>query len=116
MNNYIINPMWFYWVNLLNVLHVASIVVGSVGIIILAVFAPLYLCGALDADEEKAAKRLIKFIPWFAVVIVIGLLIPPKEVMYQMMVAKYITEENLAPSVDAVKSAVDYIVQAVKGM
>lgn len=115
MNNYIINPMWFYWVNLLDALHITLIVIGIIGIVVSATFA-FITYGIDDDDMVKTSKRFFKFIPWFTAAFVIGLLIPPKEVIYQMMVARYISEENLTLSVDAVKNAVDYIVQAFKGI
>jgi len=65
--NYIINPMWFYW------LSVVSCVRVFVGVIF----------------------------------------IPSRNTMLEMQIARYATYENAEWTVETIKSAVDYIVQAI---
>lgn len=123
MNNYIINPMWFYWLDLLSDLECAiCVITGVIGVcifIILVISSTKIFDGWNDEEKalgKKMAKKAIKLsiIPICMIFIIV--LIPSKETMYQMMIAKYITHENINLSVEAVKSAVDYIVQAFKGM
>ena len=48
------------------------------------------------------------------VTLIISLFIPSKETLISMMIAKYATKENLSMTVEGIKSAVDYIVNAMK--
>ena len=123
MNDYIINPMWFYWLDLLSDLECAICIIAGtvlVGIVVLLIISATKIFEGWDNEEKDLGKKIAKKAIKLSV-IPIGLLfivalIPSKETMYQMMIAKYITHENINLSVEAVKSAVDYIVQAFKGM
>ena len=41
--------------------------------------------------------------------------IPTKETAYTMLVASYVTEENVEKATDAIKSGVDYIFEKLDG-
>lgn len=123
MNDYIISPMWFYFVDVLRELEIALVVIALIFGIILLFFICFQLAdigNAWDESGVKAAKaRLKKFVKLLSIPViclVVAILIPSKDTMYEMMIAKYITHENISFSVEAVKSAVDYIVEALKAV
>lgn len=116
MNGYIINPSWFYWVN---VIHGAGIVVLVFAMIatILCVFGlPLYYGNEVYNDEDKKAfwKIAKKLIILCTALWIVYILIPSKETLIEMQVAKYATYENAEWTVENVKQAVDYIINALK--
>lgn len=115
MNEYIINPAWFYWVDVVSNI---SGFLGVSGVLCLIVTGVGFTITFWQDDEEmaRAAKFFKKVIPAFALAVILAILLPTKEAMYQMMIAKYVTAENLNVSVEAIKSAVDYIVEALKAV
>lgn len=131
--SYIINPNWFYWLQLLS--DIRSIVIAisaliSAGFIISIIVSVVYYSAGyryrnqIDEDGEVwdsdwsnylLAKKFVKILfPITIVSLIIWILIPSKETLISMMIAKYATKENLSITVDGIKSAVDYIVNAMK--
>lgn len=122
--NYIINPMWFYWINVADGLHtVFCVIVVMLGVaeIVMAVIAGLsYSMGkgyGPNDPDLKAAKAMIKPIIICGIVLVVSMIgvvfIPSKNTLIEMQVARYATYENAEWTVETVKSAVDYIVDAI---
>lgn len=128
MTNYIINPSWFYWINVVDGLRfVATFVVILLGITA-AVVSLVYGVNmkmiedypASCEGEKRANVQLKKIMPilwvvWIASVLVL-IFIPSKDTLITMMVAKYATYENAGLTVDALKSAIDYVVQAIQSL
>lgn len=120
MNSPIINPSIFYWVSVLS--HVKGLLLACFIISITAFL--LFVCGVIwnhNSDEEesynyhylKLYKKLSKVS--FSVLVICGLLyifIPSRETSIEMLIAKYVTYENTQLTVEAIKEAVNYIIQA----
>ena len=118
--NYIINPIWFYWLNIADGLHIISIItliIGAVGSFIAAIF--YFEClsyGDEDSDFIKA-KKILKLFIISAIIGAIGVIfIPDKNVLIEMQIAKFATYENAEWTLETIKSAVDYIVEAAKAI
>lgn len=131
--NYIINPNWFYWLQLLSDSKIIITVISaltSIGLIV-AIIATIvnYVLGykyrnQIDEDGEPydsdwcsyiLAKKFVKILfPITIVFLIISILVPSKETLISMMIAKYATKENISITVEGIKSAVDYIVNAMK--
>lgn len=116
MNGYIIEPMWFYWVDVLAGLKEVFIIVacvagvcGGMGI--------LFYCADNYMDEEEKSK-VIKWVKIWAVIIstliLLAILIPSKETMIQMQLAKFGTYENVEKAIEAIQDATDYILEHLK--
>lgn len=118
--NYIINPMWFYWVNVVDTLVVILIVLFILTVVfcvISGVFTLTTLEYGADDEDHKAAKRIFK--RCFIAAVIVGIaviLIPTKNTLIEMQIARYATYENAEITIDAIKSAVDYIVDAMKSV
>ena len=115
--NYIIDPMWFYWVGVADgfrgALLAATVVLGVVG---LALFLWAF-CDKIAGDEDDKVKVVAKKARTFMVIAAVcGFLmiaIPSKQTLIEMQVAKFATYENAEWTVETIKQAVDYIVEAV---
>lgn len=72
------------------------------------------------ADERKAVRFFTKALKvGIGVCVIAGLFlvfVPSKETLIEMMIAKQATYENTTWTVDALKSAVDYVVQAIQSL
>ena len=116
---YIVDPMTFYWLSVLDALRVVFLVVSVLGGAV-SVVMPIIYCvdGSLwDEDETKRFFKMFAFVlPTFFVSVLCVVFIPSKQTMIEMLVAKFATTENAEWTVDALKSAVDYIVEAMKSV
>lgn len=117
MSGYIINPMWFYLVDVLVGLDIVCL--------LLAIFigvGGLFFGGAYISDNYIGAEdepELIKWVKRWAVttviLILLTILIPSKETMIQMQLAKFGTYENAGKAIEAIQDATDYILEHLKG-
>ena len=111
---YIINPLWFYFMDIAeeaNVISAIAVCAFAATIVICVIFMAIQIdCG----EEITGLKKIVKiFIICLIVSVVVSILIPSKETIVTMMVAKFATYENAAWTLDTVKAAVDYIVNAI---
>ena len=131
MNNYIIDPSVFYWVNVFGSLQTVFAIFG----VILTISGIGFLIGwflyhneKYDYDTESGyyicAKRYEKLCKqWAMVLLIIGIplilvsiFIPSKQTGIEMMVAKTATFKNVDWTVAQVKEIIDYIVSALNGV
>lgn len=131
--NYIINPSWFYWLQVINGLKTAFEIIAGLSCFATAVLAVLALVNYFTGKDYRdrvdengkptdsdwlsflsMTKATIVFAIISLVTLIISLFIPSKETLISMMIAKYATKENLGMTVDGIKSAVDYIINVMK--
>lgn len=101
----IINPLWFY---LFNVIDNIKIFI-ALAFLIAALFC-VYCVVESNIKENKFFKIAI-IISCISMLFLIFL--PEEEVLYQMLVASYITPDNIELVGGAGQSIVDYIVESV---
>ena len=126
--NYIINPSWFYWLGVVNSMRVFMLVAFIVAIIIVGVALIVIPVNvkliqeypSISDDERKVVRFFTKALKVaIGVCVASGLFlvfVPSKETLIEMMIAKQATYENATWTVDALKSAVDYVVQAIQSL
>lgn len=112
MSEYIINPSWFYWTSVLEWLKILFLIVGLVGAILLGLVTTITL---MDLGWDDLKKNKLYWVGWIVSLLALagGIFAPSKEVMMQMMVARFLTHENIAYSIETIKEIADYILQAV---
>lgn len=126
--NYIINPSWFYWLGVVNSMRgfmlaafiVAIIIVGVALIVIPWNTYIIREFSRVSDDERKTLQFFTKALKIAIGVCVVSALflifVPSKDTLIEMMIAKQATYENATWTVDALKSAVDYVVQAIQSL
>ena len=136
MNNYIINPAVFYWINVLGTLQTLFAIAGSFLIVagIIFVFGYYYQKNeAIDYKWDSEAREHVKvidddtmtiaktFLKWAKITSVLSIIfiiasifIPGKVTSIEMLVARTATFDNVNMTVDGVKELVDYIINAIK--
>lgn len=115
--NYIINPRIIYWINVLDGLRVIAILSLVLGSIVTFAFSIIGLMDLsyMDDEERKGLKTIFRIsVPVFLFGLLGTIFIPGKETLIEMLIAKTATVENAEWTVDAVKQAVDYIVNAIQ--
>ena len=119
--NYIVNPMWFYWIDVLSNLDIACFVFFVVGLIICIISAIIGFVlktnnehfGENDEDYKAGCMYLKiskKLLPLVIVSLLLTVFIPEKKTLIEILVAKTATIENCELTLDGIKSVVDYIV------
>lgn len=105
---YIINPSWFYFVSVLECLHITCSLATFAAVMAILAFGLCVILG-IKIDQKYFKPAFIGL----AIGILGFVFIPDETTMIEMMVAKYATVDNAQMTLDTIKSAVDYIVQAI---
>ena len=125
MANCVIDPQVFYWANVFGILQT---VFAIFSVIFVAAFFSLVVgwiynsCEVKNGYESnlpylKVCRRWAIVTGIIGFVLVTGaILIPDKTTSIEMLIAKTATFDNVNWTVQQVKDAVDYIVQAIKGI
>jgi hypothetical protein len=128
MTGYIINPSWFYWLNVVDAIGTffGAIVFVSIGGTIASTIGYLMCLSEIKnfpdwSDGEKARlpvwKRILKIcIITAAVAGVFLVFIPSKNTLIEMQIARYATYENAELTIETIKAAVDYIIEAINSL
>ena len=111
--NYIIHPATVYLMGLAIGVKVVSI--------FFAIFSFVYSFAYwrlddYDPGDETERRHLRNWITMAIVSTILGVIIPTRSTMIAMLVAKIATRENVAMTVDALKSVVDYVIEAIKAV
>ena len=125
---YIINPSWFYWLGVVESMRyfmIAAFIISIAAIIVAIIIVPVDMRMIRDFpdmsdDERKSVQfftKVLKAAIWALVISgLILLFVPSKETIIGMMIAKQATYENATWTLDALKSAVDYVIQAIQSL
>ena len=122
MNNYIINPSVFYWINTLNSFKIILSVIGWLlifgsltAIVIWAYNYSQYKCGYEDYKNHATTCKKITIFTAVAglTLVVITAFLPGKTTSIEMLIAKTSTFDNVNWTVQQIKEVTDYIVNAI---
>lgn len=128
MQNYIINPSVFYWINVLGTVQTVLGIFGGLLCAIALCFAGGWIYNVVESIEYAhhnteylkyaAICRKWTIISGIAAVILTGgaVFIPGKSTSIEMLIAKSATFDNVNWTVQQVKEVVDYIVLAIKSV
>lgn len=119
--NYIINPSWFYWISVADTLKVVSIVffiVSCVVFIICLIASVSFLSDYGKDDEDYLKAKKIRNVAGIVLFVssIFFVFIPSRNTLIEMQIARYATHDNAEWTLDAIKSAVDYIVNSIKSV
>lgn len=114
MNNsgYIVNPIWFWLISIVNNLGIAAIMVAGllifIGIILIAV---IISCYTEDQYEEmkKFKPHFIKINVVFVIAVTIAVLTPSRQDMEKIIVFSTLTKDNITAATNYGKDLVDYV-------
>lgn len=126
--NYIINPSWFYWLGVVESMRhfmIAAFIISIAAIIVAIIIVPVDIrmireFPDMSDDERKTVQFFTKALKIaIAALVISGLIlmfVPSKETLIEMMIAKQATYENATWTLDTLKSAVDYVIQAIQSL
>lgn len=108
----IINPLWFYLIDVLGSFRTVILFIGIVLLFIIIAGAYLTLYPKEFKDWLKS-KQFEKLLILGVLLVIIGVLFPCQETAYKMLIASLITPDNIAATGGAVQDIVDYIINSV---
>lgn len=110
----VINPLFFYIVDVADALKaLLGFGGGAVFIITLLVFVIEATTDGLDYIETAEWKAYKTIFIVSGIAIILGILLPSEATCYKMIVASFLTPDNLNLLGEGVTNAVDYIVESV---
>ena len=125
MENYVINPQVFYWINVLSILQTLFAIIGGVLATVFICLVIEWVYNAVQAkngyedneDYMKVCKTwaIVTGIVGF-VLITASVFIPGRTTSIEMLIAKTATFDNVNWTVQQVKDIVDYIITAIKSI
>jgi hypothetical protein len=122
--NYIINPSWFYWINVAdgvkNAFSIAAVMIGLCSFLLaiwVIISASIEQTDYTLSDSfKKQTRALVIMLLSFVVAFLLAVFVPSKNTLIEMQIANYATHENAEWTVDAIKGVVDYIVNAIQSL
>lgn len=107
----IINPLWFYLIGVSSNLQIVCTIIAVFAFIFVFIGVLMYpILEDIGTDFKGwGPKLMITGI----VCTFISVLTPSKEACYQMMVASFITKENIEITAEVGKEAIDYVVDSI---
>lgn len=119
--DYIINPMWFYWLQIVDSIQglcgVIAILSGVIGVIMIVFYIASEVDGCTyEEDSRKRLKGLIKPLAvCFIIAITVAVFIPSKQTLIEMEIAKHATYSNVESIKEQITDAADYILDRLEG-
>lgn len=121
MEQVIINPMWLYWLDVLESVKGMCLILIVVSFFIIGFY--IMVIGATfeeyrDEDKEKKFKNLVSKTKlavciWVSVLF-ISAFVPSKDTLIAMFIAKNVTVEKVVQGKEVVKDSIDYIFEKIK--
>lgn len=107
----IISPWLIYFVSILGGLQTSVYLLTFVSLIALAIIFFLWTEGVKFEFVEKGKHKIIISL---GVISILGIIfIPSKETIYAMVVAEYVTPNNIEMVGGSVKNSIDYIFEKI---
>lgn len=122
MNNYIIGPMFFYWVSVADTAKLMLEILGAIGISI-AMFYFIkgtidlkFAYGKTETEEAKKTRHFSIITVLISIGIIFGgIFIPSENTLIKMQVAKFGTYDNAEKVVQVIDEKTDALIDAIAG-
>lgn len=107
----IINPMYLYLIEILHNLDVLNHIIFFVLAFVVCFMGFLYIAEEQAREEIQANKSQVTLLlVAFLISGMIAVLVPTKDAMYKMLIASYVTTDNIQIVNDAIKTNLqDYL-------
>lgn len=67
-----------------------------------------------EREAEKYLKNLKKLIPFLVATLIGAIFLPSEKTMYRMLVAHYVTKQNVNITVEKIDQLADKLIEAIK--
>ena len=110
MSEPIISPWIFYWINVLHCVKYLSII-----ILMFLILPNLFIIDNYSSrmNDKQARRSLVIIVIVDVVLLALTIFIPDKDTLYKMLVASYITPENINTGIQITKDGIQFIMQTI---
>lgn len=114
--DYIINPAWFYWIEVADTAKAAAAITMIVLIIACIVLACMMGIshGFEDTEYNNYKKNFVRCFVFAVISAFVFIIVPSKRTLMEMQIAKLATKSNVDLTIEKTKEIVDYIINAMK--
>ena len=113
MNEPIISPWVFYWIDVLSTLDDLPVILAFLGVA-LVIIGWVLIYTEMDGEIPCICKKIaVVYLSIFVFSAAISIFIPSKETMYQMLIASYVTPNNVEYIKNEVKDSAYGIVDSI---
>lgn len=112
--DYIINPMWFYWISVVDDLKMTALILAIVTGVAVGIASTFLLCDDINIFEDHMILGVSGVLLFIASVIAL-IFIPSKQTLIEMEIAKHATYSNVESVKEQIKDAADYILDRLEG-
>lgn len=125
MQNFIINPQIFYWVNVLGILQTVFAILGGTCVTAFICLAIGWVVNACEVEKGYTSNSIyVKTCKKWTIItgilglvlVIVSIFIPGRTTCIEMIIAKTATFDNVDWTVQQVKDIVDYIINAIKSV
>lgn len=114
---YVINPMWFYWLQICDGLREFIIVCGVLAIVAgLTMVLIAFLDGGYYNRNErltKIKKNTIRAIICGIICVIVSVVIPSSETLIKMKIAEFGTKDNVETVLQTINDKTDKLIEAI---
>lgn len=115
---YYIDPIVFYLMDIASGMKTLFFVVFTASLIALFILIAVIVEGHFSNFSEKMSKNLLRgmklSITFLILSCILFILTPSEEAMNKMLIASFVTKENVDMTVEGAKEVVDYIIESAK--
>ena len=118
MGTQIVDPMWFYWISVIDNVKIVLSVISFIIVIGLIITIIVMAVECEDIDEFRQAFKKLKGlqIGTFAVcLILMTCFIPSSETLIKMEIAKHVTYENTTIAIEKIEEVAKDIIHELHG-
>ena len=120
MNEPLVDPMFFYWVKVLDGLHGISGFLSATSFVAALIATVIFVMVFLDDDyfqgEIKITAKRFAYISYLTTTLffLIYLFTPDRKTMYYMVLSKHITPSNIELLLNKTDKAIDKIIEKIE--
>ena len=109
MDGYIINPMWFYWLNVVNGMSIVAFTIAILAGVACIFFVIEWFIEGELTDESKKRLKICGGICIGGMLLAV--FIPSESTLIKMKLAEFATEENAEALLKAIQDGTKYILE-----
>lgn len=110
MSNYIINPIWFWAVGIIEDLELFIGLFSALFFFAIIILIIIFFADHMDDEKVmKYKKAITKLVICFIVTAIIIILVPSRQDMEKIIIFSKLTEDNISAATNYGKDLVDYM-------
>ena len=117
----IINPLWFYLIDVVDNLQIVSEIILTLSCIVLLLLSAVMFFEAASSElEEQEKQAYFKYLKTMLKVIIPCIIIttftPSSDAIYKMIIADNVTPHNIEIVGDTIEGSIDYIFEKINSL